>query len=834
MPAALATLAGDLHGGSLVLLDAGSAECIASAAGIKLLSDMGAVSVANLSSTSLHRDVAAAAALTGSGRLSSLTILISTMLAPAEARIIAASRAAMAYTSHIVVACAVSEIGHYDEVQSLYSPTCYSDFCTALRQQLQPKSQLDITAKLCPLLTIPLSESAFVLPVAGAAAGAVMSNGRPLGYVAAVQTAADSEDEEEEQQGDARSTGAGKQGKGRDGEKAHGVAVLAHALSSIASSLGVRPEAFCLGPAAVAVGKSLAFVASEDAPPAAFVLVDRAADLATPLMHADVLMQKAWESLRYDNSAETGLERGDGDARGVDLGNINIKYSGWEDEEMVQLGRGHVVPGLFTPAHVPVPMPSIQRQPATGDATLSTTPAAAAEISGGGEINFSSFLPGSLFHPSDAQTTSHLGFLLTRPGKDAAMFVRKWLREAARKEGMPAAALRSKLGAGGVITARELRSLAAVIASYSPESEIRNAPLLQLAEAAALALEDTVKSKPENCSSSSVWDALRREEHFLELACSEGSDPACEQLVDLFIAAGRAGPVGLPEAVGLLLLAYQVLPDHLPWYADGGVSGANISVFTAEHEARLRSSIADAIVACSSRWVDSAEPERVARKDAPWLAPLLVQRLVHSASNISSGEDAGERRALHLEVRDAVSELLRRMQELSFIKQRAQQGFRQTIGSGGGASSGDWNEGFNVDKGASESYSSSLLVRLASAISGRREIKGLKHSSTSLAGLLKSGLGRFGLQKQPQPGDYPLVVIFVVGGVSISEIHQVLACVDAKAVAAAAVQAGGNGGGEVGVGQEASGAGAPPPKVIVGGTALLQPRDIVFHALATN
>jgi len=37
VPAALATLAGDLHGGSLVLLDAGSAEAIASAAGIKLL-----------------------------------------------------------------------------------------------------------------------------------------------------------------------------------------------------------------------------------------------------------------------------------------------------------------------------------------------------------------------------------------------------------------------------------------------------------------------------------------------------------------------------------------------------------------------------------------------------------------------------------------------------------------------------------------------------------------------------------------------------------------------------------------------------------------------------
>jgi hypothetical protein len=73
------------------------------------------------------------------------------------------------------------------------------------------------------------------------------------------------------------------------------------------------------------------------------------------------------------------------------------------------------------------------------------------------------------------------------------------------------------------------------------------------------------------------------------------------------------------------------------------------------------------------------------------------------------------------------------------------------------------------------------------------------------------------------------VVVFVVGGVSLSEIHQVLACVDAKTVAAAAAQANNISGGEAGM---AGGAPPPPPKMIVGGTALLQPRDIVFHALA--
>ncbi len=737
----------------------------------------------------------------------------------------------MAYTNHIVLACAVSEIGHYDEVQSMYSPTCYSDFCTALQHQLQPKGRLDITAKLCPILTIPLSESAFVLPVAGAAAGAVMSSGRPLGYAAAVQTGADSDDDGEEE-GNAVKRGAGKQG-GRDmGEKAHGVAVLAHALSSIASSLGVRPEAFCLGPAAVAVGKSLTFVASEDAPPAAFVLVDRAADLGTLLIHADVLMQKTWERLRYDSMSTTRDGGGDGNS-----GSNNNASSGWEDEELSQLARGHLIPGIFTPVHVPVPMQTVSQkeEPQQGGGS-------------GGEAahtdEFSPFLPGSLFHPADAQTTSHLGFLLTRPGKDAAMFVRKWLREAARKEGIPPAALRSKPGAGGVITAKELRSLAAVIASFSPESSKRNSPLLQLAEAAALALEDTAKNNENSHTtlSSTVWDALRREEQLLELACSEGSEPACEQLVDLFTSVGRGGPVSLPEAVGLLLLAYQVIPDHLPWYAGGGGGGgksnaSSVSAFTAEHEARLRNSIADATVACSSRWVETAEPEREARKDVPWLPLPLMQRLILSASN-SSEEDAGERRALHLELRDAVSELLRRLQELSFIKQRVQEGFRPKKNSGGGGGNSGWEEDFDFHEGdgGSESNSSSLLVRLASAIADRREIKGLKHSSTSLAGLLKSGLGRFGLQKQPQPGDYPLVVIFVVGGVSVSEIHQVLACVDAKTVAAAAAQAGGSEGGEAVFGQGGAGAAAaaPPPKVIVGGTALLQPRDIVFHALARN
>jgi hypothetical protein len=44
----------------------------------------------------------------------------------------------------------------------------------------------------------------------------------------------------------------------------------------------------------------------------------------------------------------------------------------------------------------------------------------------------------------------------------------------------------------------------------------------------------------------------------------------------------------------------------------------------------------------------------------------------------------------------------------------------------------------------------------------------LHAGATSLSGLLRSGLGRFGLQAGPKPSDCPTVILFVVGGLSIA------------------------------------------------------------------
>ncbi len=44
----------------------------------------------------------------------------------------------------------------------------------------------------------------------------------------------------------------------------------------------------------------------------------------------------------------------------------------------------------------------------------------------------------------------------------------------------------------------------------------------------------------------------------------------------------------------------------------------------------------------------------------------------------------------------------------------------------------------------------------------------LHAGATSLSGLLRCGLGRFGLQAGPKPSDCSTVILFVVGGISLA------------------------------------------------------------------
>ncbi len=61
-------------------------------------------------------------------------------------------------------------------------------------------------------------------------------------------------------------------------------------------------------------------------------------------------------------------------------------------------------------------------------------------------------------------------------------------------------------------------------------------------------------------------------------------------------------------------------------------------------------------------------------------------------------------------------------------------------------------------------------ITITGALVTMRPLSDLKHVAHSLGGLLRSGLGRFGLHKQPVPGDHGVVFVFFIGGVCMQEI----------------------------------------------------------------
>ncbi|NXT99482.1 SCFD2 protein, partial [Buphagus erythrorhynchus] len=49
----------------------------------------------------------------------------------------------------------------------------------------------------------------------------------------------------------------------------------------------------------------------------------------------------------------------------------------------------------------------------------------------------------------------------------------------------------------------------------------------------------------------------------------------------------------------------------------------------------------------------------------------------------------------------------------------------------------------------------------------------IEHISSGLTDLLKTGFSMFMKVNRPHPGDHPLLMIFMVGGVSVSEVKMV-------------------------------------------------------------
>ncbi|KAL4855871.1 Sec1 family domain-containing protein MIP3 [Chlorella vulgaris] len=833
--------------GSLLYLDDGAAEAVASGVGLTAFSDLGVAATCDLAAATAA-DLSTAVLL-GGAPVRRVTFFITTLLADAEAAVLAACALHTA-AAQFTVLCAASQAAHHDELPAWYRTSCYSATCTAWQQQLNDarraagQGPCSLSLLYCPLLLCPLSSTAFVLPPSAAAAvlprvGAVPAGFSPRPATAAADDSDDDAPTHKEPLPGRRGGGGGGggNGSGKTSQAAAGpttgVALLAHSLSGVAALLGFRAEAFAVGPFSRLVCREMAFVPAmaEDAPAAALVLVDRVLDPVSPSQHADLLIQRLYSQLQQQQQQQQQQQAGSSTTSSSTAG----------------------VP--FPPpfcTHLPMPSldgPAIVDPPAGGSTGTEAG-------TSGSPRDPQSMVPGCLRHPGDAQAERWLEFLLSRRGRDGPLFVRKWLREAVRKENVPQAQLqRFKPGS---ISAAELHSLADCLRRQSPAAAHRHAALLQLAEAAAAALEGRHADS---------WEAMQREERALLFACAESPDAAAAHLTELCQLVSRPGGaalVQLADLVSLVLLAYCVLPDFRPsWYGLKDDPSAAIA-FQPRHEAQLQEGLVEAVMASgssrSSSGGDGGQEAAAVPLPPATTGPLeaLCRRVAAAkklavpmpgggpeagsigrgwgsvdeveahggAGSAASSQSSGgalplpspadapreELPALQAEVQAAVAALLARMRQLAALRHSQLKQLKQLA-----ELSGDGTP-----------QHTPLLRQIVEHVLDDKALPDLHAGATSLSGLLRSGLAsRFGLQAGPKPSDCSTIIVFVVGGISMAELHHITQAVDERAAQQSSTA--GRGAGPKG---GSSAPNKPPPRIIVGATALLQPGDMASHLFA--
>ncbi|PSC73797.1 sec1 family domain-containing MIP3 [Micractinium conductrix] len=763
------SLAGELKD-ALVYLDRGAAEVAAAAGGTYAL---GAAALCDLHAAS-PGDLTTAALLRGGAPMRRVAILLTTLLAEAEAAVLAACGMHPA-AAQFTLLCAASEAAHHDEAPAVYGPRCFAATSAAWQQQVNASrlaaghGPCSLAIQPCPLLClVPLTSAAFVLPAASAAAALPRAGRLPAGYsTAAAAAAAEEEDKGPSSGAAASSTGQGPQPRGGGGGAAPttGFALLAHALVGTLSALGYRPEAFSLGPCSRLTASSMAFVPAlaEDAQPAALVLIDRLLDPVSPALHADLLVQRLFDKLPPTEGGGSLDGSGAGAAAGARGG------TGAHAAPFAEAGREVPMPSLDAPLDGSIGSGGGGGTGASGDGAAAA--AAGGDAGAAAEGGCASLLPGTLRHPDDAQADRWLEFLLSRKGRDSPMFLRKWLREAARKENVP----QTQRFKPGSVAAAELRALAGALRRQSPATAYRHSSLLQLAEAAAGAMEGGHAER---------WEALQREERQLLFACSESAGAAAAHLSELCQLAGRPGsPLGVCDVVLLLLAAHCLLPGFHPWLSGGGSGQA----FQPQQEAQLQEALVEAVM-CGAA--------------------------AAAAEAAGADEELG---GMRLEARDAVQALTWRLRQLS--------AFRASHLGSLAALAAEGPDG--------APRRTPLLRRIAEAVLRDETLPKLRAGATSLSGAVRSALGRFGgqfgLQAGPKPSDCSTVILFVLGGISVAEVHEVMQAVEERAAAVAVAQAQAQAGGGHGVGHAAP---RPPPHILVGGTALLRPGELCGHLFA--
>lgn len=651
--------------------------------------------------------------------------------------------------------------------------------------------KLVVSVRHFPMILCPFSPRVFVLPSEGSIAEAYLS--------------AEHED--------ALSPGLPSVSTGlpSDGDDIPpGATLTANFLYHFAAKMDLKMEIFSLGNLSKTVGKMLTDMSSlydvgRRRRSAGLLLVDRTLDLLTPCCHGDSLVDRVFSSLpRRENTAsythiktsQSQLKQGPSNLERASL-DVQIPLAKILSEEDCKIDNFRLLESIEAflcgwdsgnSASQILDLSNLKNK-------IQNEKPSPLEIE---------LLRGSLISTESFRGTPYLEALLDRKTKDGTILVKKWLQEALRRENI-SVNVKSR---PGLATKSELQAMTKALAK-SQSSLLKNKGIIQLAVAALAALDE---------SHSSRWEAFSSAEKILSVSAEDTSQSLAVQIGDfinksafLGLHGQKTGKFGasqgvlsFQDALHLMISGYILAGENFP-------TAGNDGPFSWQEEHLLKDTIVEAIL------------------ENPSIAKLkflhgLMEELETNLSRIKSEESKGEssdqididdldddqwgkwgdedgddtnnnkERAyddmqLKLELRDRVDNLFKFLHKLSSLKSR-------NIPLRDGALDSENN--FGGDPYASRG----LLYKLLTRVLGKNDVTGLEYHSSTVGQLFKSGFRRFGLgQAKPSLADQNVILVFVIGGINGVEVREA---------------------------QEAlSESGRPDIELILGGTTLLTPDDML-------
>lgn len=647
-------------------------------------------------------------------------------------------------------------------------------------------SRLAVFVHHFPCILCPLSPRAFVLPSEGSLAEACLQHGHECSISQGLPPL---------------STGVPLDGD----DIPPGAILTAHFIYHLAAKMDLKMEIFSLGDLSKSVGKVLTDMSSlydvgRRKTSAGLLLVDRTLDLLTPCSHGDSLVDRIFSSLpRRERlvpavnmkGLQSQIKQGTGNLQRAPL-DAQIRLAEILNED----GKVENIPLLNrTSAFLS----------GWSSGGLTSQMSSSVMLNSGDYHKESiglSFDPlnGSLVSIETFRGTPFLEALLDRRTKDGTTLIKKWLQESLRRENI---SVNVKIRPGYATKSELLPMIKAL--SQSDSSLIRNKGLIQLAAATVAALDEQHSAR---------WDAFISAERMLSVSAGDTSQSLAAQIGDLINKSvlvgslrGKNGQTGTSsgllsfrDALLLTVVGYILAGENFP---TSGSSGP----FSWQEEHSLKEALVEAIIENPSiaelKFLDGLKEELDANRKASQSDQSKEMSAKEPSTDdfdddqwdswgdedVDNKDHAYSDMQLKLELHDRVDNLFKFLHKLSSSKSK-----KNILGEGMSTLDSSFDSDSNLNKG--------LLYKLLTRLLNKSDIPGLEYHSSTVGRLFKSGFGRFGLgQAKPSLSDQNVIMVFVIGGINGLEVREVQ--------------------------EAASESGRPDLQLILGGTTLLTPDDMV-------